>query len=122
MASQLQSQTPPTYYFNNITYNSSYYKNITTATVTQVNSKLSKSGGTMTGVINMNTNKITNIVNRAKQQNSYNIIDKAAKLLNEMKTERIKLLKGRRVFYHRLKALDLIDESNDDINSSEDSK
>jgi hypothetical protein len=63
--------------------------------------------------VNNEIEKIADIVNKAKQQNSHNIVDQATKLLNEMRTERQKLLKGRRVFYDRLKALDLIDETDE---------
>jgi uncharacterized protein YaaN involved in tellurite resistance len=55
--------------------------------------------------------KINIIINQAKQQCSYNIEEKAKKLLDDMLWETKKLIKERRVFYHRLKALDLIDES-----------
>lgn len=56
--------------------------------------------------------KINVIISQAKNQCSYNIQEKAKKLLDEMVWERKKLIKGRRVFYTRLKALDLIDETN----------
>jgi GTP-binding protein EngB required for normal cell division len=55
--------------------------------------------------------KINIIISQAKQQCSYNIEEKAKKLLDDMLWERKKLIKERRVFYHRLKALDLIEES-----------
>ena len=55
--------------------------------------------------------KINIIISQAKQQCSYNIEEKAKKLLDDMIWERKKLIKERRVFYHRLKNLDLIDES-----------
>jgi hypothetical protein len=55
--------------------------------------------------------KINNIINQSKQQCSYNIEEKAKKLLDDMIWEKKKLIKQRRVFYHRLKALDLIEES-----------
>jgi hypothetical protein len=64
--------------------------------------------------VNTEIEKITSIIDKAKQQNSQNIADQASKLLNEMKTERQKLLKKRRVFYHRLKALDLIEETTEE--------
>ena len=56
--------------------------------------------------------KINVILSQAKNQCSYNIQEKAKKLLDEMLWEKKKLIKGRRVFYTRLKALDLIDETN----------
>jgi len=56
--------------------------------------------------------KINVILSQAKNQCSYNIQEKAKKILDEMLWERKKLIKGRRVFYTRLKALDLIDETN----------
>jgi hypothetical protein len=55
--------------------------------------------------------KINIIISQTKQQCSYNIEEKAKKLLDDMLWERKKIIKERRVFYHRLKALDLIDES-----------
>jgi hypothetical protein len=68
--------------------------------------------------VNNELEKIKNIVDKAKQQNSQNIVDQASKLLYEMRTERQKLLRGRRVFYHRLKALDLIDETDEDTTTT----
>lgn len=67
--------------------------------------------------VNNEIAKITEIVNKAKKQNSLNVIDKAQRLLDEMITERQKLLKKRRVFYHRLKALDLFDETDEEISN-----
>ena len=64
--------------------------------------------------VNNEIEKITSIIDKAKQQNSQNIVEQASKLLNEMKTERQKLLRKRRVFYHRLKELDLIDETTEE--------
>jgi hypothetical protein len=55
--------------------------------------------------------KINVIINQARQQCSYNIEEKAKQLLDDMLWERKKLINERRVFYHRLKALDLIDET-----------
>jgi hypothetical protein len=55
--------------------------------------------------------KINIIISQAKQQCSYNIEEKAKKLLDEMMWERKKLLKERRFFYNRLKNLDLIEDS-----------
>jgi hypothetical protein len=56
--------------------------------------------------------KINVIITQAKIQCSYNIQEKAKQLLDKMVWERKKLIKGRRVFYTRLHALDLIDETN----------
>lgn len=55
--------------------------------------------------------KINIILSQAKEECSYNIEEKAKKLLDDMMWERKKLIKERRVFYNRLKSLDLIDES-----------
>jgi len=55
--------------------------------------------------------KINVIISKAKNQCSFNIEKKAKHLLDGMVWERKKLILERRVFYHRLKALDLIDES-----------
>lgn len=54
--------------------------------------------------------KINVIISEAKQQCSHNIEEKAKKILDDMIWERKKLIIERRVFYHRLKALDLIDD------------
>jgi hypothetical protein len=54
--------------------------------------------------------KINVIISEAKKQCSHNIEEKAKKLLDDMIWERKKLIIERRVFYHRLKALDLIDD------------
>ena len=55
--------------------------------------------------------KINIIISEAKKQCSFNIEKKAKTLLDGMLWERKKLILERRVFYNRLKALDLIDES-----------
>jgi hypothetical protein len=55
--------------------------------------------------------KIKVIISEAKKQCSFNIEKKATQLLDSMLWERKKLILERRVFYHRLKVLDLIDES-----------
>jgi hypothetical protein len=52
--------------------------------------------------------KLNNLLVKAKQQGAANIEEKLDKLLYEMKMEERKLNVGRRVFYNRLKALDLI--------------
>lgn len=57
--------------------------------------------------------KIKNVMNEAKKQCSYNIEEKTSKLLEKMNLEKTKLHMNRRVFYHRLKALDLIETSED---------
>ena len=54
--------------------------------------------------------KINIIISEAKKQCSHNIEEKAKKLLDDMIWERKKLIIERRVFYHRLKALDLLDD------------
>lgn len=54
--------------------------------------------------------KINNIIRQSKIQCSYNIKEKAQTLLEDMIWERTNLIKARRVFYHRLKALNLIEE------------
>jgi ATPase subunit of ABC transporter with duplicated ATPase domains len=61
--------------------------------------------------VQIEIDKINIIINQAKQQCSYNIEEKAKKLLDDMIWERKKLIKERRVFYHRLKNLDLIEEA-----------
>ena len=55
--------------------------------------------------------KINIIISQAKIQCSQNIEEKAKHLLDDMLWERKKLIIVRRMFYKRLKALDLIDES-----------
>jgi len=55
--------------------------------------------------------KINIIISEAKKQCSYNIEKKAKELLDSMLWERKRLILERRVFYNRLKALDLIDET-----------
>ena len=57
--------------------------------------------------------KLNSLLTKAKQQGAANIEEKVDKLLYEMKTEERKLNMGRRVFYKRLRALDLIEEEND---------
>jgi hypothetical protein len=54
--------------------------------------------------------KLNNLLVKSKQQGAANIQEKVDKLLYEMKMEEQKLNIGRRVFYKRLKALDLIVE------------
>jgi hypothetical protein len=58
-------------------------------------------------------NKLNVLISAARKECSYNIEDKAKKLLDDMNTERRKLNMKRRVFYYRLKALDLIEAEQD---------
>jgi hypothetical protein len=53
--------------------------------------------------------KLSNIVAESRRQCSYNIEEKARKLLNDVISEKKQLVAKRRVFYYRLKALDLIE-------------
>lgn len=55
--------------------------------------------------------KLNKLLVESKRQGAANIEEKVDKLLYEMKIEE-KLNIGRRVFYNRLKALDLIEEEN----------
>jgi hypothetical protein len=62
--------------------------------------------------------KISSVIDEAKKQCSYNIEEKAKKMLDTVNQQRTKLNLERRVFYHRLKALDLIEspqETNETI-------
>ena len=54
--------------------------------------------------------KLHKILSESKRQGAANIEEKVDKLLYEMKIEERKLNMGRRVFYNRLKLLDLIEE------------
>ena len=54
--------------------------------------------------------KLHKLLSESKRQGAANIEEKVDKLLYEMKIEERKLNAGRRVFYNRLKALDLIEE------------
>ena len=56
--------------------------------------------------------KLNKLLVESKRQGAANIEEKVDKLLYEMKIEERKLNIGRRVFYNRLKALDLIEEEN----------
>lgn len=60
--------------------------------------------------LNDKLDKTNNIIKMAKQQGAANIEDKAETLLDDAKFELTVLNNSRRVFYNRLKALDLIDE------------
>jgi hypothetical protein len=55
-------------------------------------------------------NKLNILKSNARQQGAVNIELKVNNLLHDMSSERTKLNLCRRVFYHRLKALDLIEE------------
>ena len=54
--------------------------------------------------------KLSNIVAESKRQCSYNIEEKARKMLDDVVFEKKQLIAARRVFYYRLKALDLIED------------
>jgi hypothetical protein len=54
--------------------------------------------------------KLNNLLSKATEQGAANIEEKIDKLLYEMKIEERKLNMSRRVFYNRLKILDLIEE------------
>ena len=60
--------------------------------------------------IEIEIEKLTSLINSAKAQGAANIEEKAQQLLDTVKWEQKKLNAGRRFFYHRLKALDLIEE------------
>lgn len=53
--------------------------------------------------------KLSNIVAESRRQCSYNIEEKARKLLGDVISEKKQLVAKRRAFYYRLKALDLIE-------------
>jgi len=55
-------------------------------------------------------NKLVKLKNNAREQCAVNIELKVDSLLDDMNSEKTKLNMGRRVFYHRLEALDLIEE------------
>jgi hypothetical protein len=55
-------------------------------------------------------NKLNILKSNTRQQGAVNIELKVNNLLHDMYSERTKLNLSRRVFYHRLKALDLIEE------------
>jgi len=62
--------------------------------------------------INKEIDKLNQLKKKAKEEGAANIEEKVNKLLDDLKWELKELNMGRRVFYHRLKALDLIDENN----------
>lgn len=53
--------------------------------------------------------KLSNIIIESRRQCSYNIEEKARKLLDDVISEKKQLIAKRRAFYYRLKALDLIE-------------
>lgn len=60
--------------------------------------------------------KLNNLKQEVKRQGAGNIEDKLDKLIYDIKLEETKLNMSRRVFYNRLKVLDLIEEENEDNN------
>ena len=54
--------------------------------------------------------KLLAIIYESKKQCSFNIEEKATKMLNTINFEKTNLHIGRRVFYNRLKALDLLEQ------------
>lgn len=55
-------------------------------------------------------NKLNNLKQKAKMQGAANIEDKVDKLIYDIEFEKRELNRNRRVFYHRLKSLDLIED------------
>jgi hypothetical protein len=62
--------------------------------------------------------KINSVINEAKKQCSHNIEEKAKKMLDTVNQQKIKLNLERRVFYHRLTALDLIEQEESQENKN----
>jgi len=62
--------------------------------------------------INDELDKLKTLKQEAKRQGAANIEDKVDKLIYDMDFQKKELNRNRRVFYHRLKALDLIEEEN----------
>lgn len=60
--------------------------------------------------INEELEKLKSLKKEVKRQGAGNIEDKVDKFIYDMNSEREKLNMSRRVFYHRLKSLDLIEE------------
>ena len=60
--------------------------------------------------IHEDIDKLKKLKNKAKIENALNIEDKVDKLLDDMEWEEKQLHMRRRVFYHRLKAINLIEE------------
>jgi len=67
--------------------------------------------------VRLEIEKLDNLLSKAKQQGAANIEEKVDKLLYEMKIEERKLNMSRRVFYNRLKVLDLIEEEEEENKS-----
>jgi hypothetical protein len=62
--------------------------------------------------------KINSVINEARKQCSHNIEEKARKMLDTVNQEKTKLNLERRVFYHRLTALDLIEQEESQENKN----
>jgi hypothetical protein len=60
--------------------------------------------------VRVELDKLNKLLAESKRQGAVNIEDKVNKLIYDMKIEERKLHTGRRVFYNRLKVLDLIEE------------
>jgi hypothetical protein len=60
--------------------------------------------------VNEELDKLNNLKQKAKSQGASNIEDKVDKLIYDMDFQKKELNIKRRVFYHRLKALDLVEE------------
>jgi hypothetical protein len=60
--------------------------------------------------VNEELEKLNILKKEAKRQGAGNIEDKVDKLIYDLNSERVKLNMSRRVFYHRLKSLDLIED------------
>jgi hypothetical protein len=60
--------------------------------------------------VNEELDKLNNLKQKAKSQGAVNIEDKVEKLIYDMNSQKRELNRNRRVFYHRLKALELIEE------------
>ena len=90
-----------------------YFDDMPTKTYTEIvyemNKKFDEYDANLTK-IEEEIDKINSIINEAKKQCSQNIEEKAKKLLDDMKYQKTKLNLERREFYHRLKALDLIEK------------
>jgi len=65
---------------------------------------------TILSKIDKEINKLNNIKKKAQEQCAINIELKVKNLLDEMEFERTNINMTRRIFYHRLQALDLIEE------------
>jgi hypothetical protein len=60
--------------------------------------------------VNEELEKLNNLKQKAKSQGATNIEDKVDKLIYDVNFQKRELNIKRRVFYHRLKALDLVEE------------